>query len=313
VTNEVRVVARSSIADGVLRLVLRNTDGTALPKWTPGAHIDLQVREGLVRQYSLCGDLDEANTWTVAILRESAGRGGSAFMHDEVRVGAKLSVHGLRNHFPLTEEVNDYIFIAGGIGITPLIPMMQLADRRGDRWQLFYGGRNLESMAFGQELADKYGDRVNLVPQDKRGLLDLDHILSTPQPGKAVYCCGPYGLLDEVDRRCKSWPEGSLHIERFEAANLCDLSGKPFTVKLRKSGRSFAVGDEQTILQVLRDHGYDLPSACEEGICGTCETTVLSGFPDHRDFVLSSEERTANHSMMICVSRSISPALELDL
>jgi ferredoxin-NADP reductase len=312
---ELVLVGKVPVARDVVVLTFRDPTGGELPTWTPGAHVDLVLRPDsgtpLVRQYSLCGDPGDRSAWRVAVLRESAGRGGSRMVHDELGEGSRVRVVGPRNHFPLL-DAGRYLFIAGGIGITPILPMLTAAQARGAPWRLVYGGRSRESMAFAAHLREAYPDRVRLCPQDEVGLLDLDSLLRYPEPGTLVYCCGPAPLLDAVQERCRIWPPGTLHVERFSP--LVPLGPKaPFEVELAVSGRTLAVPAEQSILETVEKAGITVLSSCREGTCGTCETGVLDGVPDHRDSLLTEQERSANDTMMICVSRALTPRLVLDL
>jgi ferredoxin-NADP reductase len=324
----VRVEAKTPLADDVVALTLVSAAGAVLPPWEPGAHVDLHLAPGLIRPYSLCGDPADRGRWRVAVLREPGGRGGSDFVHSALTVGTELAVTGPRNHFRLA-GADRYLFIAGGIGITPILPMVAEAARRGRPWRLVYGGRRRTSMAFLGELAGWDG-QVTICPQDECGLLDLDALLGTPQPGIAVYCCGPGPLLAAAEARCAAWPPGTLHVERFSpgpdavpgtsalrgpgaASDPAARSDSSFEVELAGNGRVIAVPCGTSVLAALRGAGLDLLSSCEEGICGTCETGVLGGVPDHRDSVLEPAEREAGDIMMICVSRARTPRLVLDL
>ncbi|MGW8328553.1 PDR/VanB family oxidoreductase [Streptomyces sp. NPDC055897] len=313
-TLEVLVRERTELAAGVLGLELVAADGGALPAADPGAHIDLVLPSGLVRQFSLCTPAGRAGTWRIAVLREPDGRGGSMEIHDELAVHTRVRVAGPRNRFPLL-PADDLLFIAGGIGITPLLPMLAEAERRGSRWRLVYGGRTRASMAFLPELA-RYGDRVLVVAQDEYGLLDLDGPLSGVPAGGRVYCCGPEPLLQAVRERCATLPRLTLHTERFAAATAAAGPGRvdtSFQAVLKRSGRSVPVPAGTSVLNALRDAGVAVLASCEEGTCGTCETTVLEGTPEHRDSLLTQEERAAGDLMLICVSRSRGPRLVLDL
>jgi ferredoxin-NADP reductase len=303
---------KEAVADDVVRLVLRHPDGYELPAWAPGAHVDLVLAEGLVRQYSLCGDPDDLSTLHVAVLREEAGRGGSQHVHDELAEGDVVHVRGPRNHFPLV-QADRYLFIAGGIGITPILPMIAQVEASGADWQLVYGGRTRSSMAFQAELQDRYAGKVVIHPQDEAGLLDLPNLLADPG-ATAVYCCGPEGLLAAVEERCTSLPKGTLHVERFAPKEgATDGPRESFEVELAQTGTILTVPADRSVLDVVEDSGVQVLSSCQEGTCGTCETTVLSGIPDHRDSVLTDDEQAANDTMMICVSRSCSARLVLDL
>ncbi|HEY6794226.1 MAG TPA: PDR/VanB family oxidoreductase [Kineosporiaceae bacterium] len=309
-----QVTRKEPVAAGVVRLTLRHPAGGPLPVWTPGAHVDLVLDEGLVRQYSLCGDPADTGALQVAVLREPAGRGGSAYVHDVLAEGDTVPVRGPRNHFALV-EADRYLFVAGGIGITPILPMIEAVAAAGKEWQLAYGGRTRQSMAFREELCDRHPDRVTVLPQDEVGLLDLPALLEGRDvPGSAVYCCGPQPLLDAVERHAAGWPAGVLHVERFTpAAGALDGPLEEFEVELATSGRVLTVPAERSILEVVEDAGVSVLSSCREGTCGTCETGVLAGEPDHRDSVLAAQDRAAGDTMMICVSRCAGRRLVLDL
>ncbi|MFD8000455.1 PDR/VanB family oxidoreductase [Streptomyces mirabilis] len=307
------VVERAEAADGVAVLTLRHPDGEPLPQWRPGAHIDLLLADGLVRNYSLCGTPGDRTAWRIGVLRVPDGRGGSAYVHDKLHVGTQVQVRGPRNKFAL-RPARRYLFIAGGIGITPVLPMLAAVEAAGAAWRLLYGGRSRSSMAFLDELAE-YGDAVAVRPQDQHGLLDLDSYLGEPDPDTLVYCCGPEPLLAAVEERCRAWPAKALQMERFQAqAQVQEAgSGSAFEVVLDRSGITVQVPPERSVLDAVREAGVAALSSCAEGICGTCETEVIDGEPDHRDTVLSAEERESNEIMMICVSRSRGPRLVLDL
>ncbi|HZC64024.1 MAG TPA: PDR/VanB family oxidoreductase [Streptosporangiaceae bacterium] len=307
------VARRAAVADGVITLDLRDPSGAALPAWAPGAHIDLILGSGLTRQFSLCGASGDPGGWRIAVLREPAGRGGSAYVHDGVVAGSRVRVRGPRNRFPL-QPADRYLFIAGGIGITPILPMLAAADAAGRAWTLTYGGRTAASMAFRADLLARYPGQVRIRPQDETGPLDLAAILGRPQPGTLVYCCGPAPLLDAVTGCCAGWPEGALHLERFTpTAATHRPSGPAFEVELAQAGLTLMVPPGRSILDVIEAAGVPVLSSCTEGTCGTCETGVLAGVPEHRDSVLSPAEQAAADTMMICVSRSLTPRLVLDI
>ncbi len=311
---DVVVTSKKKIADDVYALTLRsaNPQSLTLPTWAPGAHIDLVLPSKKVRQYSLCGDPADGDEWRLGVLREQAGRGGSAYVCDELAEGTVLRARGPRNTFGLTPSPR-YLFIAGGVGITPILPMLRAATDAGASWRLVYGGRRRGSMAFADELA-QYGDRVQLWPQDECGLLPLDDLLAEPDDQTLVYCCGPAPLLDAVEQRCAQWPRGSLRMERFAPVVRADAApDQPFEVELARCGKTISVPPGTSILHAVEAAGVVVLSSCQEGTCGTCETEVLEGTPDHRDSVLTAAERDACDVMMICVSRSRSPRLVLDL
>ncbi|MFF8999706.1 PDR/VanB family oxidoreductase [Streptomyces achromogenes] len=307
------VARRTDEADGVVSLDLRRADDAPLPAWTPGAHIDLALAPDLVRQYSLCSSPRDARVWRVAVLREEEGRGGSLHVHDKLSEGDPVRVRGPRNHFPL-EDAGKYLFIAGGIGITPIVPMLEQAEQRGRAWELVYGGRTLASMAFRDALVTRYGERVRVRPEDGYGLLDLDALLGTPRPGTLVYCCGPEPLLRAVEERCADWPAGTLHVERFAPKEpQAPSRDGAFEVVLAQTGVTVAVPPGKSVLEAVEEAGVPVLSSCREGTCGTCETTVLEGTVDHRDSLLTPAEQEAHDAMMICVSRAACPRLVLDL
>jgi ferredoxin-NADP reductase len=301
------------VAEDVVALTLVSPAGEILPAWSPGAHIDLVLADDLVRQYSLCSSPGEDGAWRVGVLRTPDSRGGSQRVHDTLTEGATVTVRGPRNHFPLV-AASTYLFIAGGIGITPMLPMIAQADAAGADWRLLYGGRHRASMAFLPELA-QYRDRVTVVPQDEAGFLDLDGVLGTPQAGALVYCCGPEGLLSAVEAKCASWPPGSLHLERFSAKpqETSELADESFELVLQQTGVTVTVPPDKSVFAAALAAGANVLGSCMEGICGTCETEVVEGDIDHRDSVLNEEERASNEFMMICVSRCKSKRLVLDI
>jgi len=309
------VVSKVPTAAGIVLLALQDSQGRPLPPWQPGSHIDLVLGENLVRQYSLCGDPAKNQEYVVAVQREPHGRGGSIRVHDGIVVGARVRVRGPRNNFRLV-DARSYLFIAGGIGITPLLPMIAAVVARGRSWNLAYGGRERGTMAFLNELT-AHGRSVLIFPEDEVGRLDVPAILDgMPAPEEtAVYCCGPEPLLNIVESECAT--RGlALHLERF--APKADVSpaqnqNQPFEVELARSGSVVPVGADETILSALKTAGVFVPTSCEEGVCGTCETAVIDGVPDHRDSLLDAEERAANDTLLICVSRSLTSRLVLDL
>ena len=304
------VTAIVSLAAGVRQVRLERRDRTPLPGWEPGAHIDLLLPNGIVRQYSLCGDPGDDAAYEIAVLLAPQSRGGSKHVHTRLCVGDAVPVRGPRNNFTFASRQHA-IFIAGGIGITPILAMIRQAEQEGIEWRLVYGGRNRDSMAFAKDL-ERYGERVRLVPEDELGRLDLPALLGTPRLDTEVYCCGPTGLLDAVQQLCKPWPTGSLHLERFSGA-ITDGPTDAFTVVAERSGVACSVAPGQSIVDALADVGVIVTTSCGEGLCGTCETKVLDGVPDHRDLLLGDDEREAGTSMMICVSRAKGPRLILDL
>jgi len=299
-------------ASDVLAVSFVDPTGADLPAWEPGAHIEIQLPSGLHRQYSLCSDPADRSRYTVAVLREDPGRGGSRELHEIAREGLVLSVRVPRNDFPLV-EADAYVFIGGGIGITPLIPMVSAVEARGADWQLVYGGRTAATMAYRDRLLS-LGERVDICCEDERGYPDLATVLKGAPAGALVYTCGPGAMIDAVAaEHARHDHLGSLHFERFSAAGPVDTSGDAFEVELRRTGATVQVPEGTPILEVVREVLPDQPFSCEEGYCGECETKVLEGEPDHRDDYLTPDEQETNEVMMICVSRCKGSRLVLDL
>jgi ferredoxin-NADP reductase len=300
----VRVSKRTMVADDVVALELRNTDGGPLPGWSPGAHVDVLLSPDLTRQYSLSGDPDDRSVWRIAVRWEPAGRGGSQHVHDRLRVNDVVRVSEPRNHFPLLPAPR-YLFIAGGIGITPILPMLTAARTAGAVWELHYAGRSTASMPFREQLLSEHGPRVSLYPEDERGRIDLDLLIGSRDPDTLIYCCGPAGMLDAVEQCCAWWPGRRLHVERFTpAGHDSPTPDREFEVELARTGRTLTVPADRTLLDVVEEAGADVLSSCREGTCGTCETTVLSGAVDHRDSLLTPAEQAANDTIFLCVSRA---------
>jgi ferredoxin-NADP reductase len=318
---------------GVRSIVLCAPDGCELPVWQPGAHIQLALPSGRVRSYSLCSDPKDRSHYRIAVLREEHGQGGSVEVHTECRAGRQLRSSLPRNEFELN-PADRYLLIAGGIGVTPLLPMAMSLARQGTQWRLVYLGRSKPTMAFHEEIA-ALGGTAEVVAADERGRLDIDEVIRSEPPSSAIYCCGPNRLMTAVADVAKVTGH-SVHVERFGRPDLVrtvpagysplvisdgDSSvaaqrtdpDEPFEVELAASGKVVSVERDQTILSSVRKIRQGLNFTCLEGYCGTCETAVLAGVPDHRDTLLSEEERAANATMMICVSRSKTGRLVLDL
>jgi ferredoxin-NADP reductase len=309
---------RDEVADGVVMLTLTDPDGADLPEWAPGAHVDLMMGPSLVRQYSLCGETANRAEWRVGVLLDPNSRGGSQYVHDKLHEGGTVRVRGPRNHFPLVSSPR-YQFIAGGIGITPMLPMIEAADATGADWRLLYGGRSRSSMAFVDELK-RHGERVTICARDEQEQsnfrTNLDSVLSEQSQHTLVYCCGPEGLLSSVEDACKTWPTDSLHIERFSAKTLEEPSPDAlatFEVECQRSGLTLTVTQDKSIYLACEEAGVDVLGSCMEGVCGTCECDIIEGEGDHRDSVLNDAEKAANETIMICVSRARSERLVLDL
>ena len=315
-TLDLVVLGKEAVAVDVVRLTLGSPLKATLPAWEAGAHIDLHVGDDptLIRQYSLCSSPTERYHYEVAVLREPESRGGSSFVVDHLRPGDLVPVSLPRNHFALV-PAQPYIFVAGGIGVTPMLPMIEAAESAGASWTLLYGGRTRESMAFADQLSRAWGSRVSVRPEVEHGLLDLQSLLGTPAPDTAVYCCGPGPLLDAVEASCATWPTGTLHVERFAPVKdeLSESQNTQFDVEFVQSNVTLTIPADRSIMEVADEAGIPIIYSCEEGTCGSCEVAIVSGTPDHRDFVLSEQEREVGASMMICVSRARSARLVLDV
>jgi ferredoxin-NADP reductase len=314
------LVARSvrQEADGVRSFRFERPCGSAVQPWSPGAHLEFTLPSGVVRHYSLCGDPEDRSGYVVAVLEQPDGGGGSREFHEHVTPGAALSVREPRNHFPLVEAEN-YLFIAGGIGITPILPMVRSVAKAGKQFRIVYGGRTLASMAFCDEVRS-YAERAVLMPEATAGRIDIVGELSRCPAGTQVYCCGPEPLLRAVEDACAGHDRvGGLHFERFGSAGPGGTASGPvvsagsFDVELARTGVTLQVDDASSILDKVLAVVPDQPWACREGYCGTCETAVISGEPEHADEILSADERASNTVMMICVGRSRSPRLVLDI
>ncbi|MFD2416559.1 PDR/VanB family oxidoreductase [Amycolatopsis pigmentata] len=317
-TTALAVTSARLEADDVISIVLADPAGRVLPDWRPGAHLELALPSGLLRQYSLCGSPENRTEYRIAVLREANGRGGSRELHDTGLVGKTLKVNGPRNHFELVPS-SRYLFIAGGIGITPILAMVRSLGSSVP-WSLHYGGRTRSSMAFTDELCRIGGARVALSPQDEDGLLDVDAIVGGADESTAIYCCGPAPLLEAVREACARLARGaSLHIERFTASpagsKVPAANGENTTVavELRRSGVTVQAGPERSILDAIREIVPEAPYSCTEGYCGSCEVRVIEGVPDHRDEILTAEEREGGRTMFPCVSRALSERLVLDI
>jgi ferredoxin-NADP reductase len=309
------VVSARTVATDVLSLELADPAARPLPDWTPGAHIDLHLPSGLVRSYSLHGDRRDRGAYHVAVLNAADGRGGSAEVHRIATAGAALRVSPPRNAFALA-PARHYLFLAGGIGVTPLLAMAREVARGAAPWTFVYGGRSRPRMAFLDTLSALPGGRLQVVPEDEAGLPDLNAAFAALPAGAAAYCCGPAPMLDAVLAAAnRTRPDIPVRIERFAApaTPAGNAEEASFEVELARSGVTVTVPPGVSILDAVRARIPAVMSSCEEGICSSCETAVLAGIPDHRDHVLTAREQAANDYMMICVSRALTPRLVLDL
>ncbi|MEO9330585.1 PDR/VanB family oxidoreductase [Gordonia aurantiaca] len=310
---DVQVASVEHPARDVVLLRLRSADGTALPAWTPGSHVDVELEPETIRQYSLCGTAGD-DEWSVAVLLEPDGRGGSQLAH-QLAVGDRVRVRGPRNNFALA-PAERYVFIAGGIGVTPILPMIREVHARGAQWTLHYGGRTRDRMAFAGDLVEQYGENVVVYPEDEVGRIDISGIIDGADGDTFVYCCGPSGLLDAAESAASELGCGTLRVERFhgDGQGATRPGDVAFDVECSISGITVTVAEDETILDALeRVGGVVIASSCREGTCGTCEAGVLEGVPDHRDSILTAEECRAGDVIMTCVSRAQSPKLVLEL
>ncbi len=291
------VTAHRPVAEDVVELRLADPAGDPLPAWQPGAHLRLTLPSGRERHYSLCGDPADRGSYRIAVRRLAGGGGGSVELHDELHVGVRLTVRRPRNGFAFCGQPR-LLLLAGGIGVTPLLPMAREAQHRGLDWHLVYAGRSAESMPFAEELRALAPDRVSLLTGE---VPTGEQLLARARPGTAVYCCGPAPMLAAVQRALDASPATALHFERFGAAPILD--GRPFSIQLGNQGRLLDVPADRSALDVLREARPDLPYSCHQGFCGTCRVQLLAGTPEHRDRRLTAEER-ASGALLPCVSRA---------
>jgi cytochrome P450/ferredoxin-NADP reductase len=316
ISRTVVVESAERIAEGIVKLRLVSPDARPLPRWSPGSHIDIECGSPeRSRQYSLCGDPEETSALEIAVLRERQSRGGSDWIHDRVKPGDRLRIRGPRNHFHLDEDAKKAIFIAGGIGITPVAAMAHRARALGMDYELHYSGRRRAAMAFLDELERLHGDRLHVYASDEGRRNNLAALLARPEPDMKIYACGPVGMLHTLEACCAAWPEDSLRIEHFVSTRgmLDPAKEHAFEVELKDSGIVIGVPADRTLLAALRGANIDVQSDCEEGLCGSCEVRVLAGEVDHRDVVLTRAEREANTRMMSCCSRARGAKLVLEL
>lgn len=306
-----RVTEKKSIAAGVCRLTLVDPRGERLPDWEPGAHIELTLRQGLTRQYSLCGDRWDPMSYQIAVLREPSSRGASEYIHDELSVGDSVEVGGPRNNFRMV-PAEGYLLIAGGIGITPLIPMIAQAEMMNLPWTLLYSGRQLETMAFADQMSE-YGAHAVVRATDTGDRLDLAASIEAAPRGTKIYCCGPEAMVDAVESYCARLPAGMLRRERFAAKERqAPVRSLPYEVELAQTGKRLVLQPGESVLDAVVAAGVPLLASCREGLCGTCETPVLAGVPDHRDSILDARERERNDTFFPCVSRAASDRLVIN-
>ncbi len=316
-TLSVKVVRKVREAEDIASFELANVDGTPLPAFSAGSHIDVQVPGGITRQYSLCNDSSEQHRYRIAVLRDANSRGGSTGMHDQVNEGDVLQISTPKNHFPLHPAAHT-LLLAGGIGVTPLLCMAQRLAAVGSRFELHYCSRSEERTAFRDEIAQStFSQQVHFHfdsgPAAQK--LNLDALIATPDAQTHLYVCGPAGFIDHVltTAKAKGWPGEQVHLEYFGAAPQDTSGDAGFDVKIASTGQTYAIAADQSIVQVLKGHGIEILTSCEQGVCGTCITRVLEGEPEHRDMYFTDEEKAKNDQFTPCCSRSKSRLLVLDL
>lgn len=314
---EVRVSRVKLEAEDIRAYELVHPDGGALPPFTAGAHVDVHLPNGLVRQFSMCNDPREADRYRLGVLREPGGRGGSASMHDDVREGDRITITVPRNNFPLAEGARRHLLVAGGIGITPILAMVHRLEGLGADYGLHYCTRSPAKTAFLAELgAQPFAGHVRFHHDggDPSKGLNVPALLAEVEDGTHVYCCGPTGLMNAVKDAARHWPTGTVHFEYFSTdPAVSEGPNESFEVEIASNGDVFVVPPDKSILDVLIENGHDVDSSCQEGLCGTCILDVLEGTPDHRDMVLDDEEKDSNKLMTVCCSRARSARLKLGL
>jgi tetrachlorobenzoquinone reductase len=309
---EVRLTAIRYAAHDTNLYEFARLDGQPLPPYAPGAHIDLHLPNGIVRQYSLTEDKPDPTSYTVGVKRDPASRGGSRYVHDELRVGKSLKISAPRNNFPLVENAAHVVLFAGGIGITPIWCMVQRLERLGRPWTLHYACRSRADMAFLRPLEKMTGAKFHFDDESGGKFLDVGALVAATPRDAHLYCCGPTPMLKAFETATANWPHEQVHIEYFTPKQEAAKTGG-FVVELARSGKEFVIPEGKSILQVLLDAGVDVDYSCELGICGACEQRVISGEPEHRDAILTEEEQASNTKVMICCAGCKSERLVLDL
>lgn len=313
----VRVVRKQREAEGIFSYELASDEGRALPQFSAGAHIDVYIRPGLSRQYSLCNSQNEQHRYVIAVLREPASRGGSVAMHDEINEGDLISISEPRNHFPLVPAARTLLF-AGGIGITPILCMAERLSHTGADFELHYCCRSTDRAAFRTRIdTAEYARSVHYHYDDggDEQRLSLAVVLGSAAADKHLYVCGPTGFIDFIVKGAKAseWSEEAIHLEYFGSKPTDQTLHRPFSVQIASSGLIVEVPVDKTVTTALEEQGVSIPVSCEQGVCGTCLTRVLKGQPDHRDVYLTDAEKARNDQFMPCCSRSMSDLLVLDL
>ncbi|SLN24209.1 PDR/VanB family oxidoreductase [Oceanibacterium hippocampi] len=309
---DVEIASITTSANDIKLFELAPAGGDRLPAYNPGAHVDVHLPNGMRRQYSMAVPDDNGRRYLIGVKRDPASRGGSACMHDDLRIGQALRISRPRNHFPLVESAERSVLIAGGIGITPIWCMAQRLAAIGRPWRLVYAARRRAEAAFLDDIAALGGDVRLHFDEQAGGPLDIAEAVGELRGDTHAYCCGPAGMLSAFRQACAGHYDDCVHVEYFSSDSAPDTSGG-YEVELARSGRTLPIAAGQTILQAVLDAGIDHPYACEQGICGACEVRVIDGEPDHRDMVLTPDERAAGRTMMICCSGSRGPKIVIDI
>lgn len=310
------VTRKSTEALDIASFELASEEGIPLPSFAAGSHIDVHLPGGLVRQYSLCNDPGETHRYVIAVLRDEAGRGGSKAVHDLVHAGDRLQISTPRNHFALAHQAPHHLLLAGGIGVTPILCMAERLAASGESFGMHYCTRSRERTAFVDRIAGaKFSGAVQFHHDDSGSTFDVGRALENAPSGTHLYVCGPRGFMDAVlsTARSMGWPEERLHYEFFGASADLNAASHSFHVRIASSGATIEVPPECTVVQALAANGIEVMTSCEQGVCGTCLTRVLSGEPDHLDSYLTPEEQAANDQFLPCCSRARSALLVLDL
>ncbi|MBA1204843.1 oxidoreductase [Pseudomonas capeferrum] len=314
---DVVVVSRNTEALDICSYELASVDDSPLPAFSAGAHIDVHLPNGLIRQYSLCNHPQERHRYLIGVLKDAASRGGSASLHEQVHAGSRLQISEPRNLFPLVHEARRSLLFAGGIGITPILCMAERLAHSGADFELHYCARASERAAFVQRLnASAFADRVFLhFDEQPQTALDTARVLAAPEDNAHVYVCGPGGFMQHIldTARAQGWQENCLHREYFAAIPVDNSNDGRFSVKVASTGQIIEVPADKTVVQALESQGIEITLSCEQGICGTCLTRVLEGVPEHRDLFLTEEEQALNDQFTPCCSRSKTPLLVLDI
>lgn len=311
---EVTISEKSALTDSICRLRLSAVDGTPLPKATPGAHIDVHLPNGIVRQYSLCSELT-SNDYEIAVLKEPQSRGGSVWIHENLNVGDTLSISEPKNLFSLSPDANSTVLIAAGIGITPILAMAEHLQQQGANFTLHYCAKSPDQAAYLERIKNSELAAFSHFHFSQNGRVDLSQIIPPAQNDLHLYVCGPVEFNDAVIECAseKHWQSSNIHREYFSAATIDHSDDDSFEIEINSTGEIFTVNADQSMLDVLEDNGYSIPVACEEGVCGTCITGLLAGEADHKDVFMTKEEHAQMKQITPCCSRAKSARLKLDL